>query len=89
MLRETYDRSDLGEFAALMVMDTMQKVLTGKVELRNGAEAAAFMREAFQIHRLETGQATSHSAVIRATAEDVLSRIETVRGSLPDDIEGE
>lgn len=87
-LRETHRREDLGEFSALFVLEVLQRVLRGEIPIRNGSEAAAVMREAHQIHRLETGQATSHAVTLRASAEDVLSRIETVRGSLPDDTKG-
>ena len=93
-LVDTYAGTELPPTAAAFVLHIMQMVVTGEIEVRNGAEAAALIDKAHTVYRLETGQSTSNAATLSLGADAVLSRLDEARQGIAnptpsDDAKGE
>lgn len=82
-LRDTYHRDDLGPTAAALAQELMRRTVTGQIPVRNGEELAKLLGQLVEIARLESGQATAHTAHVAASAQDlveVLRREQAERG---------
>lgn len=74
-VRDAYKREELGPNAAALAQHLMAQVINGQIPVRNGAEAAELIRCGVDIARLEAGQATSQTAHIALSAEQVQARL--------------
>lgn len=74
-LRDTYHREDLGPTAAALAQELMRRTVTGQIPVRNGDELAKLLGQLVEIARLESGQATAHTAHVAASAQDLVDAL--------------
>lgn len=74
-LMQSFQRADLGPAASAVAQQTLHRIATGEIPIRNGSEAAEILRVTVDIARLEAGQATSQTAHIAMSAADVQARL--------------
>lgn len=74
-LMASFKRDDLGPAASAVAQQTLHRIATGEIPIRNGSEAAEILRVTVDIARLEAGQATSQTAHIALSAEQVQARL--------------
>lgn len=83
----THDRDELGPQAAAVAADTIGRVARGEIPLRNGSEAAEWVRVLVDIARLEAGEPTSAALVAHITADATAARLAELKrqaaGELP------
>ena len=77
-LMQSFNRQDLGPAASAVAQQTLHRIATGEIPIRNGSEAAEILRVTVDIARLEAGQATSQTAHIALSAEQVQARLAAI-----------
>lgn len=75
LLMTSFTRDDLGPAASAVAQQTLHRIATGEIPIRNGSEAAEILRVTVEIARLEAGQATAQTAHIQLTASQVQERL--------------
>lgn len=81
-LMQSFQRADLGPAASAVAQQTLHRIATGEIPIRNGSEAAEILRVTVDIARLEAGQATSQTAHIALSAEQVQARLAALAGRI-------
>lgn len=77
---QSFNREHLGPAASAVAQQTLHRIATGEIPIRNGSEAAEILRVTVDIARLEAGQATSQTAHIALSAEQVQARLAELQG---------
>ena len=89
-LMTRYERGNLGPVAAAAAQHVIAGVATGAIPMRNGSEAADFLRVVFDMARLEEGQHTSATLHASVDTAALVARIEALReGTNPPPVEVE